>query len=76
MLVDIGLPGMDGYEVARRVRASPQLSQVELVAVTGYGMEEDRRRARAVGFAHHLTKPVDPAVLRGLIASFVETRPR
>ena len=69
MLIDIGLPGMDGYEVARRVRELPELSGVVLVALTGYGLDEDRRRARAAGFDHHLTKPVAPAVLRTLIAS-------
>jgi signal transduction histidine kinase len=58
MLVDIGLPGLDGYEVARRVRSA--LGQgVKLVAVTGYGQPEDRRRAIAAGFDQHLTKPVD-----------------
>jgi two-component system, sensor histidine kinase len=58
MLVDIGLPGLDGYEVARRVRGA--LGQgVKLVAVTGYGQPEDRRRAIAAGFDQHLTKPVD-----------------
>jgi PAS domain S-box-containing protein len=68
MLVDIGLPGMDGYEVARRVRAIPELSGVVLVALTGFGLDEDRRRARDAGFDHHLTKPVAPAVLRSVIA--------
>jgi PAS domain S-box-containing protein len=75
MLVDIGLPGMDGYEVARRVRELPELSGVVLVALTGYGLDEDRRRARAAGFDHHLTKPVAPAVLRTLIASIGATLP-
>ncbi|HVI94399.1 MAG TPA: ATP-binding protein, partial [Anaeromyxobacter sp.] len=58
MLVDIGLPGLDGYEVARRVRSALGAG-VKLVAVTGYGQPEDRRRAIAAGFDQHLTKPVD-----------------
>ncbi|MEB2345738.1 MAG: PAS domain S-box protein [Deltaproteobacteria bacterium] len=70
MLVDIGLPGIDGYEVARRVRETPALGEVPLVALTGFGLEDDRRRALAAGFDHHLTKPVDPARLRKLLARF------
>jgi len=67
MLVDVGLPGMDGYEVARRIRATEALREVRLVALTGYAREEDRRRALAAGFDHHLAKPVDPAALRNLL---------
>jgi two-component system CheB/CheR fusion protein len=67
MLVDIGMPGMDGYEVARRVRRDPALRGVRLVALTGYGGEEDRQRARAAGFDNHLVKPVDAASLDALI---------
>jgi PAS domain S-box-containing protein len=63
MLLDIGLPGMDGYEVARRLRALPELSGAVLVALTGYGQDEDRRRSAAAGFDHHLVKPVDPQTL-------------
>lgn len=69
VLLDIGLPGMNGYEVARRLRALPGCAKVMLVAVTGYGQEEDRRRSRESGFDHHLTKPVEPAALQGLLAS-------
>jgi two-component system CheB/CheR fusion protein len=69
MLVDIGLPGVDGYEVARRVRAEPSLARVALVALTGYGLDEDRAQARAAGFDHHLTKPVEPDALTRLVAS-------
>jgi len=68
MLVDIGLPGMDGCEMARRARRTPELREVELVAITGYGSDEDRRRTLGAGFDHHLTKPVDPAALRKLLA--------
>ena len=69
MLLDIGLPGISGYDVAQRVRASAQLRDVTLIAFTGYGQDDDRRRARAAGFDHHLVKPVDPAELEKLIAS-------
>jgi CheY-like chemotaxis protein len=74
MIVDIGLPGMDGYEVARGVRQSLGLRDTVLIALTGYGQEQDRRRAREAGFDHHLTKPVDPSVLRSLIAD-IPSRP-
>jgi two-component system CheB/CheR fusion protein len=59
-LIDIGLPVLDGYEVAKRLRDNPQLDDVILVALTGYGAAEDVRAALAVGFTAHLTKPADP----------------
>lgn len=65
-LLDIGLPVVDGYEVARRIRARHGAA-VYLVAVTGYGREEDRRRALAAGFDEHLVKPLAPALLMSLI---------
>jgi len=68
-LLDIGLPGLNGYEVARRLRELPGWENVMLVAVTGYGQDEDLRRSREAGFDHHLTKPVEPAMLQGLLAS-------
>ena len=68
MLVDVGLPGMDGYEVARRVREDRGLGGVLLVALTGHGREEDRHRALEAGFDHHLVKPVSPEVLQGVVA--------
>jgi CheY-like chemotaxis protein len=67
VLLDIGLPGMDGYEVARALRSRPQFGRTPIVAVTGYGTESDRRRSRAAGFDDHLTKPVDPAALNEFI---------
>ena len=67
VLLDIGLPGMDGYEVARHLRTMPALAGVFLVAMTGYGSAEDRDRARAAGFDDHLTKPVDLARLREIL---------
>ena len=66
VLLDVGLPGMDGYELARRLRAEGLAGDV-LVSVTGYGQDEDRRRAAEAGFDLHLTKPVDPAQLRALL---------
>jgi PAS domain S-box-containing protein len=63
-LCDIGLPGgMDGYDLARALRQDDGLSGIHLIAISGYGQEEDQRRARAAGFDRHLTKPVDPAFL-------------
>jgi PAS domain S-box-containing protein len=68
VLCDIGLPGLDGYGVAGALRRDPATSSVRLIAITGYGGDEDRRRSRAAGFDLHLTKPVDPADLQGLLA--------
>jgi CheY-like chemotaxis protein len=68
VLLDIGLPDMDGYEVARRMRTALGESTPSLVALTGYGREEDRERTRAAGFAAHLVKPVGFEDLRQLIA--------
>jgi CheY-like chemotaxis protein len=67
-LIDVGLPGMDGYTVARTARAQPDTRDIRLVALTGYGQAEDRARALAAGFDVHVTKPVDPAALQELIA--------
>jgi CheY-like chemotaxis protein len=68
VLLDIGLPMMDGYEVARRLRQLPATRDVLIVALTGYGQASDRQRGREAGFDEHLLKPVDPAVLDALIA--------
>jgi CheY-like chemotaxis protein/two-component sensor histidine kinase len=67
VLLDIGLPQLDGFEVARRLRQRPELRQARLVAITGYGRDEDRRRSAEAGFDLHLTKPVDPAELQPLL---------
>ena len=67
-LVDIGLPGLDGNEVARRIRSAPRRDEISLIAMTGYGQPEDRRRALQAGFDRYLVKPVDPAVLSQLLA--------
>ncbi len=66
-LLDIGLPGMDGYELARRLAGEDGLGQVRLVAVTGYGAESDRARSLEAGFSHHLVKPVEMDELLGLL---------
>lgn len=66
-VIDVGLPGLNGYEIASRFRREPQGNQVLLVALTGYGTPEARERSRAAGFDHHLIKPVDPEVLRDLM---------
>ncbi len=68
VLMDIGLPGMDGYEVARRIRRQPGLAPVVLVAMTGYGQERDRQLAHEAGFDHHLVKPADLDELLRILA--------
>jgi signal transduction histidine kinase/ActR/RegA family two-component response regulator len=75
VLLDIGMPGIDGYEVARRIRAQFARRRIALVALTGWGQEDDRRRARESGFDHHLTKPVEIATLLALLASLEPVRP-
>lgn len=69
VFLDIGMPGMDGYEVARRLRHELRASSVVLLALTGWGQQEDKRRAAEAGFDHHLTKPVEPSALENLLAS-------
>ena len=68
-LLDIGLPEMDGYELARRLRRHPATAGAILVAVTGYGQDQDRRNSAQAGFDHHLVKPVDLAALQKILAS-------
>ncbi|GAC1308546.1 MAG: hypothetical protein NVSMB14_13170 [Isosphaeraceae bacterium] len=68
VLLDIGLPGMDGYQVATRLKAEDWCRKCVIIAVSGYGQEDDRRRAREAGFDHHLVKPVDHESLLGLLA--------
>lgn len=69
-LVDIGLPVIDGYDVAKRVRQQPQLNRTRLIAVTGYGTPEDKERSSVAGFDFHLVKPVPFQALQDLLASF------
>ena len=69
VFLDIGLPGMDGYEVAERLRALPHAKGAILIAITGYGQDGDRLRSQRAGIDHHLVKPVSPDALRSLIDS-------
>src|SRR5580693_2842214 len=69
VFLDIGLPGMDGYEIAERLRELPESARTVLVAITGYGQDEDRRRSREAGIDHHLVKPVAPETLHKLLDS-------
>jgi signal transduction histidine kinase/CheY-like chemotaxis protein len=66
--IDIGLPGMTGYDLARRIRERPKFSHMTLIAQTGWGRDEDRRRSREAGFDHHLVKPIDRRVLAEILA--------
>ncbi len=74
VFLDIGMPGMDGYEVARRLRQQPGLEKVVLTALTGWGQQEDRRRSAEAGFDHHLVKPPEPRVLEKLLAELKSPR--
>jgi CheY-like chemotaxis protein len=69
VLCDIGLPGMDGYGVARALRANSATAQTRLLALTGYGADEDRQLSREAGFTGHLVKPVDPVELQRIIGA-------
>jgi PAS domain S-box-containing protein len=66
-VLDIGMPGMSGYEVARAIRSQPWGATIKLIAVTGWGQEDDKRKAKDAGFDHHLTKPIDPNALEQLL---------
>jgi PAS domain S-box-containing protein len=72
ILLDIGLPGLDGYQVAQRLREDPALKGVALIAASGYGQEEDLRRSREAGIDHHLVKPIDLRELQDLLAAVGE----
>jgi CheY-like chemotaxis protein len=69
VLLDIGMPGMDGYEVARALRGNPEVGRPVLVAVTGWGGPEERLKSKAAGFDEHLTKPVDISMIELLFAT-------
>jgi CheY-like chemotaxis protein len=75
VLLDIGLPKLSGYEVARRIREQARGSDVVLIAVTGWGQEDDRRRSREAGFDHHMTKPVEFGALQRLLAESASGQP-
>ena len=74
VLLDIGLPGMDGFQVARRLRQEPGGDRVMLLALTGYGQDEDRRRSREAGFDHHLVKPIDLERLQEVLDSWCRSQ--
>jgi two-component system OmpR family response regulator len=69
VILDIGLPGMNGYELAREMRARPNTKTALMIALTGYGGESDRQKAREAGFDHHLVKPVSFAAIETVIAN-------
>jgi CheY-like chemotaxis protein len=73
-LIDLGLPGLDGFEVARRIRAVLGRDEIHLVALTGYGEAEDRMRTGEAGFDAHFVKPVDTAVLAKLLSDVAAAR--
>lgn len=74
LFLDIGLPGMDGYELAKHLREMPETAHSVLVAVTGYGQPEDKERALQAGFDHHLVKPVKLAAVLALIENHSPAR--
>ncbi|MGD9545080.1 MAG: response regulator [Methylocystis sp.] len=69
VFLDLGMPDMNGYETARRIRAAPDGRQAELVALSGWGQDEDRERTRAAGFDRHLVKPADIDALQEILAA-------
>ena len=75
VLLDIGLPGLNGFEIARRFRAQPALRNIVLVAMTGYGQESDRQRSKGAGFDHHLVKPAEFGSVLEILATASETLP-
>ncbi len=74
VLLDIGLPRMNGYEVAERIRSDPENRDILIVAVSGYGQQEHRLRSKQAGFDQHVVKPIDPSVLSSLLATFSSQR--
>jgi CheY-like chemotaxis protein len=75
VLLDIGLPKLNGYEVAQRIREKPWGASMFLIAVTGWGQEEDRQRSTEVGLNVHMVKPVEPAALEKLLAELAQGKP-
>ena len=73
VLCDIGLPVMDGYEVGEKLRAHSAFAKIPLIALTGYGQDEARQRAKEAGFDHHLVKPLDLVTLKGLLEKLERT---
>ncbi len=73
-LIDLGLPDLNGYELASRLRGEPHLGSMALIALTGYGAPEDHQRSRDAGFCLHLVKPVDPETLRDVFDQVTRAR--
>jgi CheY-like chemotaxis protein len=67
-LIDLGLPRINGYDLARWLRQQPQLREITLIAQTGWGREKDRKQARDAGYDHHLVKPIDPQQLAAILS--------
>jgi CheY-like chemotaxis protein len=76
VFLDLGLPGMDGYDVARHFRATPALTHALIVALTGWGGEDDRRKSKEAGFDLHLTKPVEASVVDAVLSQYAATHAR
>jgi CheY-like chemotaxis protein len=72
VMLDLGMPDMDGYEVARRIRERPDSGGITLIALTGWGQDGDREVTRAAGFAHHIVKPAEIGALQTLLASLAK----
>lgn len=70
ILLDIGLPGMDGYEVVKRLRQDADCKDAVIIAASGYGQEEDQRRTKAAGFDYHLIKPIDFHALKSILSKW------
>jgi CheY-like chemotaxis protein len=75
-ILDVGMPDMTGYEVARRIRQQAWGRNALLVAVTGWGQDDDKERAKAAGFDHHFTKPVNPASVEQVLVASLKVRPQ
>ena len=73
--LDIGLPDMNGYEVARRLLSCPATASTRLIALTGWGTEDDIRKSKMAGFHAHLTKPIDPEAVDALLATLLPNGP-
>jgi CheY-like chemotaxis protein len=74
VILDVGMPDMTGYEVARRIRQQAWGRNALLVAVTGWGQDDDKQRAKAAGFDHHFTKPVNPQAVEQVLVGFMKAR--
>ena len=72
MLLDLGLPEMDGFEIARRIRRDPALAPMRLIAVSGYGQDADRKRSQEAGFDTHLVKPVNPQQIEQILSTLAK----